>query len=258
MKHRQKMELKSWEKEKKKLQKAAKKSKSKLAEIEEKERLMLERHAKELQEAGVEEVAAEEEAEVKQQQQQQEVAAPVKTKKSKAEKRREKKLREEEQFAASFDAQSLEGPRAEEIKKLEEKMQQLRLQVREVPPDGHCLFNAVGDQLADGRDHKQLRALAADYMQEHEDEFKPFLGEEVDYSQYLQRIRTTAEWGGQLELSALAKGLSRCIMVHSADAPVLRINEEALSDDKPALQLTYHRHFISTGEHYNSAHPQQQ
>ena len=59
---------------------------------------------------------------------------------------------------------------------------------------------------------------------------------------------------GQPEVVALAQALGRCVVVYSADAPPMRVNEEA-GGQQPPLSVAFYRHFISQGEHYNSTAP---
>src|SRR5699024_6927675 len=88
----------------------------------------------------------------------------------------------------------------------------------EIRPDGHCLFSAVADQLlhrgvplgsapgagevegAEG--YKVVRRVAAGWVGDRADDFAPLLEEDV--GSYVERMRDTAEWGGQVELLALA------------------------------------------------------
>lgn len=69
----------------------------------------------------------------------------------------------------------------EQIKKLVEKE---GLKVKDIAADGHCLYSAVADQLGDGRDYKQLRKLAAQFIRDNRDDFYPFMsgsdGEPLD------------------------------------------------------------------------------
>ena len=60
----------------------------------------------------------------------------------------------------------------------------------------------------------------------------------------------TAEWGGQIELRALAVCLERQIHIYDASTGVLVMGEQF--DAFNALKVTYHRHYYSLGEHYNS------
>jgi OTU domain-containing protein 6 len=81
-------------------------------------------------------------------------------------------------------------------------------------PDGHCLFSAVADQLAqrkiplspssdtdaterDGEKtppYRAVRRVATDYMEAHLENFAPFLEEALE--SYVPKIRDTAEWAG--------------------------------------------------------------
>ena len=78
------------------------------------------------------------------------------------------------------------------------------------------------------------------------------------------------EWGGQLEIRAISDILHIPVYIYDANAPVLKMGEEYLytnntgssnsdsssdSSDiaKRVINLTFHRHYYSLGEHYNSA-----
>ena len=115
-------------------------------------------------------------------------------------------------------------------------------------------FNGVGTE-----DHKSLREIAARYIQTHAEEFCPFLGlEPTDpaFEAYCDKVasETQAEWGGQLEVTALAAALQMPIHVYSADAPILVTNGFTAAESTTAvpLKITYHRHYFALGEHYNS------
>jgi OTU domain-containing protein 6 len=66
----------------------------------------------------------------------------------------------------------------------------------------------------------------------------------------VDRVRSSNEWGGHLELRALSEGLNKCIVVYSANQPVLVLGEEG-----DAIRLSYHLHYYSLGEHYNQVVP---
>lgn len=137
-----------------------------------------------------------------------------------------------------------------------------KLRVKEIQPDGNCLYRSIADQmLADDSemDFARLRKVAADYMRTHEADFAPFMDEGVDFATYCGRVESTegqVEWGGQLEIRAISGALRREIRVYDSMAPVLVMdNEGDIVSDKAAVKLTYHRHFYSLGEHYNSVGP---
>ena len=144
---------------------------------------------------------------------------------------------------------------------------------KEVRPDGHCLYSAVADQLkqigiglrpdVSGRregdevdtdrgelaDYKVVRYAAADFIARYPDDFVPFLEEPlIDYT---RKIRDTAEWGGQLELLALAKAYGVGIHVLQSASRLEKIVPDQ-STEAGTIWLAYYRHHFGLGEHYNS------
>lgn len=134
-----------------------------------------------------------------------------------------------------------------------------------IRPDGHCLFSAVADQLSQagiplGADsdaelkevqrYKAVRKTAARYIEGHPDDFVAWLDEPLD--QYVEKIRDTAEWGGHLELLALAKSynVEICVLQNGESQNI----EPGLqgSKDPVKIWLAYYRHGFGLGEHYNS------
>ncbi|KAI9613968.1 hypothetical protein H4Q26_009822 [Puccinia striiformis f. sp. tritici PST-130] len=109
----------------------------------------------------------------------------------------------------------------------------LHLQIFEIIPDGHCLYSAISDQLnllnlnqQEKYTYKDCRQLASEYMRSNQDEFINYLvgieeqqgdgdgdGEEgclmtgIQYSNYCDKVRDSACWGGQPEILALSKAL---------------------------------------------------
>ena len=98
-------------------------------------------------------------------------------------------------------------------------------------------------------------ALCADTLLEQKDEFAPFC-EYTDaipiFEQYVEKVRSSAEWGGHIELRALGIALNRPIHVYSVQSgkKPLAIHEDA-EDDKEPIVLSYHLHYYALGEHYN-------
>jgi OTU domain-containing protein 6 len=114
-------------------------------------------------------------------------------------------------------------------------------------------------------DYVTVRKLIADHMRQHADLYAPFLGLDVDscggesrylqqYEEYCYKVESAsdAEWGGQLEITALCDLLRRQIWIYKADSPVLIMGEANSNVDLPPLRLVYHRYYYALGEHYNS------
>ncbi|XP_032876044.1 deubiquitinase OTUD6B isoform X3 [Amblyraja radiata] len=100
---------------------------------------------------------------------------------SKAQKRREKKAaqdKEREERIAEADIENLKGARHLENQKLAEILAARKLQIKQIPSDGHCMYKAIEDQLQTQSSLLalvELRAQAAEYMRGHMDDFLPFL-----------------------------------------------------------------------------------
>ncbi|KAL9188048.1 hypothetical protein ACHAXT_006426 [Thalassiosira profunda] len=164
------------------------------------------------------------------------------------------------------------------------------LEVDEVEADGNCLYRAVGAQchrlgldavnVQSEEGYGKIREICADVLAgANRAEYEPFAecGEghasasdggnhPATYEEYVHNVRSTATWGGQLELRALSEGLQCPIVVFSAEGPPLTMGaEHAPASEKEggeedwkgrkALLLSFHRHYYALGEHYNSVIP---
>ena len=67
----------------------------------------------------------------------------------------------------------------------------------------------------------------------------------------LWQVEGSNEWGGQLEITALAHARKACVTIFSADTPPLTTGEEYKGRGLK-IELAYHRHYYGLGEHYNS------
>lgn len=171
--------------------------------------------------------------------------------------------------------------RGNEKEVMEAAFKRLGLQEVEINPDGHCLYSAIAHQLDnlglglkpdparivlqpstlsrvdtvsspkhDG--YRAVRAVTADYITEHKDDFVPFMEDPLD--EYVKKIRLTAEWGGQLELQAIARAYNIEINVLQGDGRVEKIESGSEPDDDQVkrIWLAYYRHTYGLGEHYNA------
>ncbi|KAI3325905.1 OTU-domain-containing protein [Xylariaceae sp. AK1471] len=183
---------------------------------------------------------------------------------------------EAEAEAAEQEAQGMTDHRGLERSSLERAFIAHGLVEHEIRPDGHCLFSAVADQLAQRKisispsssngdidsgtgggsapPYRVVRRVATDYMENHSDDFAPFLEEPLDT--YVPKIRDTAEWGGQLELLALASAYQIEIkVVQNGRTETIqpshgqRVGKE---EGNRTIWLAYYRHGYGLGEHYNS------
>ena len=166
---------------------------------------------------------------------------------------------------AKKEAANQPDQRTVERTKMLKEFKERGLVEKTIRPDGHCLFSAVADQLSqagiplgvesdselkEDQHYKVVRKAAARYIEGHPDDFVAWLDEPLD--QYVSKIRDTAEWGGHLELLALAKtyNVEICVL-QDGTAQNIDPGLEAKSEPEK-IWLAYYRHGFGLGEHYNS------
>lgn len=185
---------------------------------------------------------------------------------SKAQKRREKKEQEErerQQRLVEGEKESLSHIRNIEASRFASILQENKLKILEVRPDGNCMFNSVLLQKSGSANEvglSDIRKQISQYMLKHQDDFLPFTSNpttgdmlnEDEYSKYCNDIQTTNAWGGHLELRAISQLYQQRIEVYQATSSTLVIGEEFKGDP---IRLSYHRHQYGLGEHYNALVP---
>ena len=183
---------------------------------------------------------------------------------SKAQKKREKKDLEDKERQKQIELQEIEnkkGPQHLELQAIKAKLKAKGLVLNEVRADGNCMYYAVADQCSRAANKsystEKLRELVSEHMMTHVDDFMPYLDElyeqespEKAYKHYCAKVRDATVWGGHLELKALSDVLNMAIEVVQAEGAEIMIGESFAPNAK--LVLTFHRHFLGSGEHYNS------
>ncbi|KAL8916202.1 MAG: hypothetical protein Q9208_008654 [Pyrenodesmia sp. 3 TL-2023] len=174
---------------------------------------------------------------------------------------------------AAKEAEDLPDLRKQESEAMRTQYTSRSLKEHEIRSDGHCLYAAVADQLFTLKlplipkasenmpavsdspivPYKTTRAVAAAYIRHHPSDFEPFLEEPLD--DYLLKIQHTGEWGGHLELLALARAYNVNIHVLQSNGQIEKIVSVTDEAAKPVLWLAYYRHNFGLGEHYNSLRP---
>ena len=122
-----------------------------------------------------------------------------------------------------------------------------------IAADGHCLFGAVALQTtgrADAAAVASLRAVCADALERNRETYAPFVGTADEFSGHCRGIREGREWGGHLEMCAIAAHLHRPVHVYMAGraAPSVVGDTEA---GEP-LRLAFLRKALVSGEHYDA------
>lgn len=197
--------------------------------------------------------------------------AAIERKKAKAQRKKDSKAQRERAHEEEKERErAAAGPnlRLLENERLAKALKPLGFQVHEIAADGNCLYRAINHQLAlrnsqcNGNGYEALRKLAAKTMREHQSDFVPFLMDVIDidkdggdldaaFTTYCSRVENSADWGGQPEIMALSRALESAIWIHDGDGGLIKMGEEY---GEP-LHISYHRHYLSVGEHYNSVVP---
>ncbi|GAA5844305.1 hypothetical protein JCM3766R1_002905 [Sporobolomyces carnicolor] len=164
-----------------------------------------------------------------------------------------------------------ENDRSVELERsqIDAQLKRLKVHVKEVNPDGHCLFSAIADQAnflkltPEKEDYQSTRTHAAKYLRSHADDFLPFLVSDADpdmpmsaaeYTRYCDTVEKTAEWGGEPEIRALSLHYQSPIYVVQAGTTEPVAHGEDLPTER-AMLISYHRKQYGLGEHYNSLRP---
>lgn len=178
--------------------------------------------------------------------------------------------REEDVAKAEEEASNMPDLRAKEQETMDAAIKAKGLRMREIRADGHCLYSAVADQLSERgiglrprirptvvdekeQPYRTVRRTAAEYIMRNKGDFEPFLDESLD--EYVRKVGETGEWGGQLELTALAKAYRVNIGVLDGNGGVHEIQgteDGQDSNESRTIWLAYYRHGFGLGEHYNS------
>lgn len=185
--------------------------------------------------------------------------------------------READVEQAAAEAANQKDNRGDERKIMNETFSRLGLKEIDIRPDGHCLYSAVANQLSefgmsltpgmtagdkpsvptsktkfDG--YRNVRAATADFLRANPDDFAAFLEEPIHL--YAEKIKSTTEWGGQLELQAMARAYGIHINVIQVDGRIEKFEpnaEKNVDEDRTkTIWLAYYRHTYGLGEHYNA------
>ena len=183
--------------------------------------------------------------------------ARIKAKKlAKAQKKKSKREAKAKTESARAQADAIEAEevrrnseRKKECEAISRKLVDVNRRIKDVAADGHCLYRAIADQ--SDSTYTEVRKTCASFMESHADDFAPFI-EDESFGDHCAKVRSSAEWGGQPEVLALARALQRPIVVYSRDSAPLRMGEDCTGEE---LVVTYHRDYYALGEHYNSTEP---
>lgn len=118
--------------------------------------------------------------------------------------------------------------------------------IKQMEPDGACLFRAVADQVyGDQEWHSEVRRHCMDYMMKNCDYFSQYVTE--DFATYIRRKRMDNCHGNHVEMQAISELYNRNIEVYLYSTEPINTFHTINKTDNFPIRLSYHRSI-----HYNS------
>jgi OTU domain-containing protein 6 len=145
----------------------------------------------------------------------------------------------------------------------------LDLTLREVKADGHCLYRAVAEQVDEMKEESrygEVRTMCKDEMLKNREEYEAFveMEEAGSYEKYCEKVGSTAEWGGHVEMLAIARALRRNVEVFEVrpggevEKMVVECvgsgveGEEGKGGSSFPLRVAFMKESYTLGEHYDA------
>ena len=122
-----------------------------------------------------------------------------------------------------------------------------------VNDDGNCIFSAFAHQVyGDASFHALVREKCCDYMALYRERFTAFIDTEENYlnfSHYLDNMRTLRTWGGNLEITALSELYQRPVEVYAQQTTPRTTFSDSVNydNDLPPIRVSF-----KNGNHYDS------
>ncbi|MEK6734744.1 MAG: hypothetical protein AABY27_06560 [Pseudomonadota bacterium] len=115
--------------------------------------------------------------------------------------------------------------------------------VQDVAGDGNCFFHALDLQLKKSLGYNNLRAIAIDYMQDHLEEFTPFITD-ANPVRYINNLSRNGAWVDNIAIAAIANALGVTIDITGVYNTI--VTPTVATGDNQVVRLFY------TGDHYLS------
>lgn len=101
--------------------------------------------------------------------------------------------------------QQHQGPHVKVLNQsIRQQLRERGLLIYDMAADGNCLFRSMWDQLdgtSDTEDHRKLRSVIMDKIEEEKDFFSLFIEDDEPFEDYMRRMRNDG-WGGNVEMQA--------------------------------------------------------
>lgn len=174
---------------------------------------------------------------------------------------RMKKMQRKYQQEAEFEeVKNMKTKGQIEQEQMAEQLAKINLKMHSNIGDGNCLYRAFAYSLLkkgfqeyrDPNSFKEIRKRAADELRSNESQYFNFsnCSNHEEYEHYCEIVENSAEWGDELELTAISNAFKYTIVVHRVGQPPLNRGEFSQSID-----LAFLPNFTTSGGHYNAVIP---
>jgi hypothetical protein len=124
------------------------------------------------------------------------------------------------------------------------------MSVKKMLGDGNCLFRSLSDQIYNdsGANHKLVRKRVCNHLSINTESMREFCTEDdVNISEYIEKMKEDKVWGGYPEIAAAAKHYGRTITIFQDGFDNSRYSIGDSIRNEPPLMLLY-----TGGKHYDS------
>jgi len=137
----------------------------------------------------------------------------------------------------------------DDFSSLNNQLNTLGLNLKQITGDGNCLFRALGDQLdGNSQNHESHRASVVNYMRANRNDFEPFMEDNATFEDHLRNLSELGTFGGNDSIVAFARLHRVTVVIHQVNKPLWQIHGS--SSGTPCdreIHISYHN-----GDHYNS------
>lgn len=163
-------------------------------------------------------------------------------------KKSEKEIKAEER-RTKREKRTTMGEGEDDFGQLNSQLAALGLTLKQVPGDGNCLFRALGDQLEGSvANHLGHREDVVHYMQQHREDFEPFVEDDISFDQHLRHLAQPGVFAGNDSIVAFARLQNLTVVIHQLNKPLWQIHGgPGGTPGQREAHISYHN-----GDHYNS------
>lgn len=119
-----------------------------------------------------------------------------------------------------------DGKYASDIAQLRPALREEGFYIKEIIPDGNCLFRAFSffRERGNQENHMKYRKEVIHYLRLNKEDYQPIFENREELEDYITMMSKDRAWGGELEMSILSK-LYKCgFLIHANNRPNISVS----------------------------------